>query len=93
MDSDWKKDSLDRKGKERELKELPDRQQKGKTRKALDVSPLLFTTRSRPVRATRKKNNVRSGARTTTMSRFAGRTIGEIHVYRNNVFEGSKPVR
>ena len=28
MDSDRKKDSLDRKGKERELKELPDRQQK-----------------------------------------------------------------
>ena len=28
MDSDRKKDSLDRIGKERELKELPDRQQK-----------------------------------------------------------------
>lgn len=88
MDSDRKKDSLDRKGKERELKELPDRQQKkDKEGPGRFTSFIYNSIKARPrnpeeeQRALRRENDY--------MSRFAGRTIGEIHVYRNNVFEGS----
>ena len=84
MDSDRKKDSLDRKGKERELKELPDRQQKkDKEGPGRFTSFIYNSIKARPrnpeeeQRALRRENDY--------MSRFAGRTIGEIHVYRNNV--------
>ena len=88
MDSDRKKDSLDRKGKERANSGAA-----GQTAKESKEGPGRFTSfiynsiKARPrnpeeeQRALRRENDY--------MSRFAGRTIGEIHVYRNNVFEGS----
>ena len=88
MDTDRKKDSLDRKGKEREFKEQPERQQKNDKEGPGRFTSFIYNSiKARPrnpeeeQRALRRENDY--------MSRFAGRTIGEIHVYRNNVFEGS----